>query len=184
MIFEGSRAAAAQPGRPHKTMVYPTEQGGLADVHVLRVASGVLELELDDACIVVLVASNAMTDDFAPVFSALKPVLAKYEGRLAVKVDTSTEYTLVTKCPSPFPQHKGQPMFFGSVKLGKAYASYHLMPIYMCPVLEKSISPPLKKRMQGKSCFNFKDVPAVELMDDLARLTEASFVEWREKKWA
>jgi hypothetical protein len=34
MIFEGSRAAAAQPGRPHKTMVYPTEQAAWQTVQV------------------------------------------------------------------------------------------------------------------------------------------------------
>jgi hypothetical protein len=32
-------------------------------------------------------------------------------------------------------------MYFGSVRLGKAYVSFHLMPLYMCPVLAKSIPP-------------------------------------------
>jgi hypothetical protein len=47
-------------------------------------------------------------------------------------------------------------MWFGAVKLGKAYVSFHLMPLYMSPTLEKEISASLKKRMQGKTCFNFK----------------------------
>jgi hypothetical protein len=51
--------------------------------------------------------------DFSVVFAALKQVMAKEEGRLAVQKDTSSEYSLVTKGPSPFPQHKGQPMWFG-----------------------------------------------------------------------
>jgi light-regulated signal transduction histidine kinase (bacteriophytochrome) len=51
--------------------------------------------------------------------------------------------------------------------------SFHLMPIYICPVLIKSISPALKKRMQGKTCFNFKTEPEPELIDALTRLTEA-----------
>jgi hypothetical protein len=38
-------------------------------------------------------------------------------------------------------------MWFGAVKLGKAYVSFHLMPLYMSPTLEKEISPSLKKRM-------------------------------------
>jgi hypothetical protein len=54
-----------------------------------------------------------MAADFASVFGALKPVLAECADQLAVKADTSVEYTLVTKSASPFPQHKGQPMFFG-----------------------------------------------------------------------
>jgi hypothetical protein len=120
---------------------------------------------------------------FAAVFAALKPVLAEYANRLTVKADTSVEYTLVTKSASPFPQHKGQPMYFGSVRLGKAYVSFHLMPLYMCPVLAKSVSPALKKRMQGKTCFNFKTGPEPELMAGLTRLTEAAFQQWSEKKW-
>ena len=124
-----------------------------------------------------------MASDFAPVFAALKPVLAKHENRLAVKADTSVEYTLVTKSASPFPQHKGQPMYFGSVRLGKAYVSFHLMPLYMSPALVKTISAALKKRMQGKTCFNFKTVPEPELIATLARLTEAAFQQWSEKQW-
>jgi hypothetical protein len=124
-----------------------------------------------------------MTADFSIVFAVLKPVLAKYANRLAIKTDTSSEYTLVTKSASPFPQHKGQPLYFGSVRRGKAYVSFHLVPIYMNPALTKSISPALKKRMQGKACFNFKTDPDPELIDELKRLTEAGFNQWNEKKW-
>jgi hypothetical protein len=124
-----------------------------------------------------------MAADFAAVFAALKPVFAKCAHRLAVKADTPIEYTLVTKSASPFPQHKGEPMYFGSVRLGKAYVSFHLMPIYMCPALMESIPPALKLRMQGKTCFNFKTEPEPELIAGLARLTEAGFKQWSEKKW-
>jgi len=121
--------------------------------------------------------------DFAATFADLKPVLAKYAKRMAVKADTPVEYTLVTKSASPFPQHKGEPLFFASLRLGKAYVSFHLLPIYMCPELAGKISPALKKRMQGKACFNFKNVPEPELMAELKLLTEASFKQWGEKKW-
>ena len=124
-----------------------------------------------------------MADAFARIFSVLKPVLAKNSKRLAVKTDTAGEYTVVTKAASPFPQHKGQPMFFGSVKAGRAYVSLHLMPLYMCPALTKSISPALKKRMQGKTCFNFKHEPAAELIAELSELAEAGIRQWSERKW-
>jgi hypothetical protein len=124
-----------------------------------------------------------MTADFATVFAALKPVLAKYEKRLSVKTDTPTGYTLLSKAPSPFHQHKGEPLYFGSIRLGKAYVSFHLMPLYMCPELTKTISPALKKRMQGKTCFNFKTDPASDLIADLKRLATAGFKQWGEKKW-
>ncbi len=124
-----------------------------------------------------------MAADFAVVFAALKPVFAKCANRLAVKADTPSEYTLVTKSASPFPQHKGQPMYFGSVRVGKAYVSFHLMPIYMCPALIKSVAPALKIRMQGKTCFNFKTEPEPELIAGLTQLTAAAFERWSEEKW-
>jgi len=120
---------------------------------------------------------------FAAAFAVLKPVLARHAKRLSVKTDTPIEYTLLTKSPSPYPQHKGQPMYFGSVRLGKAYASFHLMPLYMCAVLTESISPALKKRMQGKTCFNFKTEPDPELLAELNRLTESGVQLWATKKW-
>src|ERR1700722_209150 len=108
-----------------------------------------------------------MASDFEPVFAALKGVLAKRAKKLVVKNDKPTQYTLLTKSPSPFPQHKGQPMWFGAVKAGKAYVSYHLMPLYMNPTLTGMISPALKKRMQGQSCFNFKTAPDTATVAEL-----------------
>ena len=91
-----------------------------------------------------------MLSDFAAIFAALKPILAKHEKRLSVKTDTPVEYTLLTKSASPFPQHKGQPMYFASVRLGKAYVSFHLMPLYMCAPLTESIALALKSVCRGR----------------------------------
>ena len=99
-----------------------------------------------------------MAAGFDDTFTSLKQVFRKKLGRLDVKSDTATEYTLVGRRPSPFPQHKGHPMFFASVRIGKAYVSFHLLPLYMNKSLAGTISPALKKRMQGKACFNFKTV--------------------------
>ena len=118
--------------------------------------------------------------NFESVFKALKHVFATSAKRLAVKTDTKTNYTLVTRSPSPFPQHKGHPLEFGAVKVGKAYVSFHLMPLYMVPV---TISPELKKRMQGKSCFNFKQDPGPEALAELKQLTEAGIKQWDAKRW-
>lgn len=114
---------------------------------------------------------------------ALKAVMAKFESRLAVKTDKAGEYTLVGKTPSPFPQHRGQPMWFGMVKAGKAYVSLHLLPLYMNGELASAVSPELKKRMQGKACFNFKSPPTAEQTSELRRLIESGIKNWREKKW-
>ena len=124
-----------------------------------------------------------MVADFERAFAALKPVLGRNVSRLAVKADTPIEYTLVGKSPSPFPQHKGHPVYFGSVRLGKAYVSFHLFPLYMNPALTKTISPALKKHMQGKTCFNFKSAPPPEILSELKQLTKAGFEQFRKKKW-
>jgi len=67
---------------------------------------------------------------------------------------------------------EGKPVWFAVIRMGKNYVSYHLMPVYMNRVLQKRISPELKKRMQGKACFNFSEVnPA--LFRQLTDLTAA-----------
>jgi hypothetical protein len=120
--------------------------------------------------------------DFSGIFAAVKPALSAQASRLAVKTDAPNEYALVTKSASPYPQHKGQPMWFGAVKIGKAYVSYHLMPLYMNAPLAKTISPGLKKHMQGKSCFNFTVTPSPETLEELRRLTTAAADHWDRQK--
>jgi len=121
--------------------------------------------------------------DFAASFQSLKTILDEHANRLIVKANTSASYILVTKIASPFPQHKGHSMYFGEVRLGKAYVSYHLMPLYMSPELIPEITPALKKRMQGKTCFNFKTIPDQALLEDLKNLTAACILFWDRKHW-
>lgn len=72
-----------------------------------------------------------------------------------------------------------KPMFFGAVQVRKNYVSYHLMPAYIFPELLENISSGLKKRMQGKSCFNFK-VSDQDLFKELAELTQAGYQRYKE----
>jgi hypothetical protein len=125
-----------------------------------------------------------MPDDFQSVFAALKAIFADVAQELEVTADQPAEYTLVARVPSPMKQHKGQPMWFGSVRLGKAYVSFHLMPLYMNETLTAQLSPALKKRMQGKTCFNFKIVPDDMLLTELRRVAAAGFANFRERGWA
>jgi hypothetical protein len=53
------------------------------------------------------------------------------------------------------------------------------MPVYVFPDLLDSTSPELKKRMQGKSCFNFK-TPDPTLFAELALLTERGFARYQQ----
>ena len=66
-------------------------------------------------------------------------------------------------------------MFFGAVQIRKSYVAYHLYPVYTNPELLDEISAPLKKRMQGKSCFNFKQEITEEQLDGIKELTQKSY---------
>ncbi len=122
--------------------------------------------------------------EFYTAFETLKSVFVGESKKLCVTKDTATEYTVNTLIASPFPQHKGAPMFFGTVRKGKAYVSFHLFPLYMNAPLTATISPELKKRMQGKTCFNFKTTPDAALLKELKALTKAGMKNFREKNWA
>jgi hypothetical protein len=121
---------------------------------------------------------SAAGADFAPVFSALKDVMAAYAGELHVLSDEPRKFYLVTKSLS----WRGGPMYFGAVIQGKAYVSYHLMPLYACPDLVKQVSPELKRRMQGKSCFNFRQRDEA-LLSELSELTKSGLERYRAKKF-
>jgi hypothetical protein len=123
-------------------------------------------------------AKTQSAADFAAVFAGLKQVLSAFEPQLRVSVDEPRKYYLVTKANS----WKGGPMFFGAVMMLKGYVSYHLLPLYACPELVKTVSPELKKRMQGKACFNFRAVDAV-LFAELEKLTQAGIQKYRAKNW-
>lgn len=124
-----------------------------------------------------------MAADFNAVVAALKPILARHEDNLSLRSQSADGYMLYSRTPSPFPQHKGEPLFFGAIRSGKGYVSFHLMPIYMCPELTLLITAALKKRMQGKACFNFRTVPDAGTISDLQALTDASFKLWRKHNW-
>ena len=115
--------------------------------------------------------------DFPAVFAALKKILTPYEKRLSVVRYKPEFYYLETVLPC----YKGKPLHFGAVRLGKNYVSYYLMPVYMTPDLQKRISPELRKRMQGKSCFNFTEIDPV-LFPELAALTASGFQAFRARK--
>ena len=111
--------------------------------------------------------------------AALKKILAKYEGKgLAANPDKSGHYVLTG------PQTEtswGKDVWFGAVRTGKAYVSFHLMAAYVFPDLLENVSADLKTRMQGKSCFNFTK-PDPALLKELAKLTEAGYKRYRAEK--
>ena len=115
-----------------------------------------------------------VTGDFGEVTAALEVILRPYEKDLVLESSVSTGYSLSTRHVLP----NNQKLFFAAYQGRKAYVSYYLMPVYVFPDLLSRISADLRKRMQGKSCFNFKRVDP-ELFIELAALTEAGFERYR-----
>ncbi len=116
--------------------------------------------------------------DFGAVFEELKKVMGTVAPQLRVIDDQPEKYSLVTQSKS----WRGGPMFFGAITLGKAYVSYHLMALYVCPELTKEVPLGLGKRKQGKACFNFR-APDVALFAELRDLTKAGLEKYRAKNW-
>ena len=113
-------------------------------------------------------------EDYRAAFDALKKILAKYERHLVVVQDRPDSYYLNTSYVNP---KNKKPAFFGAVNV-KSYVAFHLMPVYAFPELLDGISPELKRRMQGKSCFNFKAVDR-NLFKELEALTKAGFARFK-----
>lgn len=110
------------------------------------------------------------TNQFEPIFNELKAILKPYENRPQCTIDQPGHYSLDGAYS---PKYK-KAVFFGAVQVKKNYVSFYLMPVYIHPHLLAGLSDQLKKRMQGKSCFNFTRL-GPDLLSELRALTAASF---------
>jgi hypothetical protein len=117
-------------------------------------------------------------NDFTEVFRRLKAILKPYAKNMDVAQDTPNGYLLNTR----HIMKNKQPLCFGGVRLGKNYVSFYLMSVYASGQEMKKMSPELKKRMQGKSCFNFKSVEE-KLFRELAKLTKAGAARFSDEKF-
>ena len=107
---------------------------------------------------------------FALVYERLRGILEPYGRRMHVTADGPDGYG-VDMAPEP---ERNPTTWFAGVRLGRAYVSYYLMPIYVEPALLDDVSPELKRRMQGKSCFNFRSVDD-DLFHELEALTRRAY---------
>jgi hypothetical protein len=112
----------------------------------------------------------AVERDLQPIFTALKALMQPLESKLVLKSDDPERYYL----DSHRRRADGYVFGFGGVEIKKNYVSYHLLPVYETPALLEGISENLRKRMQGKSCFNFKTLEP-DLTIELRELTARAF---------
>lgn len=120
--------------------------------------------------------AKATKEDGEQVFLELKAILAMFAPRLAVQTDDATTYYLnSTKLDK-----KKKPVFFGAVSRKKNVVHFYLMPVYSFPDLLEGVSPTLQARMQGKSCFNFREKDPA-LFKELTELTKAGFERYQQE---
>jgi hypothetical protein len=122
------------------------------------------------------------TDGFAATFEALRAILEPHAKRLSVTVDKPGHFELASPTMT---DRVGRPLFCAAVQINKNYVSYHLMPVYTNAALRKLLSPALRKRMQGKACFNFTTVEPGQLKE-LAAVTKKGIAGFKNLKlpWA
>ena len=107
--------------------------------------------------------------DFVEVFRRLREIMAEHAGALDVVADGPAGYQLNTR----HVRKDGYVLMFGAVEIKKRYVSYHLMPVYMASRGVLPISEQLRRRMQGKPCFNFTRIDE-GLFAELSDLTRRS----------
>ena len=122
------------------------------------------------------------TEGFAATFAALRAILEPHAKRLTVTVDEPGHFELASPTMT---DRAGRPLFCAAVQINKNYVSYHLMPVYANTALRNSLSPALKKRMEGKACFNFTTVEPGQLKE-LAAVTKKGIAGFKNLKlpWA
>jgi hypothetical protein len=107
------------------------------------------------------------SSDFAEVDRRLRQILKPHRARLAVTKDDPAGMAV------EIPGLEGKPWgYVAGVRPGKRYVSFYLMSVYASQELMASMSPELRQRMQGKSCFNFTRIDE-PLFAELGRLMEA-----------
>jgi hypothetical protein len=120
-----------------------------------------------------MVARSAPADrDFGAVAARLREILLPYADRYAITRDGPGGMSLEVH------GREGQPSgYFAGIRVGKRYVSYYLMAVYACPELIEAMSPELRRRMQGKACFNFTKVDEA-LMRELGDVTASGAERW------
>jgi hypothetical protein len=121
-----------------------------------------------------------MSKEFDSVFAHLRAILKRQSGSLSVADDGPKRFCLEAPIgPATLKSWGGKakrktiPVAW--TEIGKAYVSFHLMGL---EAASSAISPALKARLQGKTCFNFS-APDRTLFEELETVTARSIAALR-----
>ena len=122
-----------------------------------------------------MAGASAPARDFPAVAARLRSIIEGHADGLLISASPAGDVKL-ERPPGGHPWD-----YVAGIRVGKSYVSYYLMPVYGIPALLDGISPELRRRMQGKACFNFTRVDE-PLFDELAALTATGidlFRDWQ-----
>ncbi len=120
-------------------------------------------------------SESASTRDFGDTYERLRAIPQPLDRKLDVRKDNDAEYE--SWCREKL---EGREIFFAGVSEKKRYVSFHLFPVCTNPELLEGMAPELRKRLQGKSCFNFTRLEK-PLERELRKLTKAGFDCYRKR---
>jgi hypothetical protein len=128
-----------------------------------------------------------MAYDHDSTFQTLRELLSKYGEGLAIDVDGPDRFCLVAT-PGPMTlkawggKTRRATIPVAWVEREKSYVGFHLMGLNGNAPLVAGLSPALRARMQGKTCFNFRQ-PDPALFLELDGLTKASLDALRRERF-
>lgn len=114
--------------------------------------------------------------DFEAVAARLRAILEAHAGGMLVTGSPDGGAKL-ERPPGGHPQD-----YVAGIRVGKRYVSYDLMPVYRIPETLGDLSPELRRRMQGKACFNLTRVDEA-LLAELEALTATGIERFRYREW-
>jgi hypothetical protein len=94
----------------------------------------------------------------AGTFTTLREILVSLASDLDVRADSGEKYELYGANKVTVQGRDLEGMYFASVVARKGGTSLHFFPIYTHPAEFVDLPAPLRKRMTGKSCFQFRTV--------------------------
>lgn len=110
--------------------------------------------------------------ELAPVFDSLRRLVLAPAASMDVTRDDGDECAVHTRHLHTRHVHtNGKPLFFGAVARRQARVTFYFMPIDVQPALLDGLSPSLRARLKGKSCFHLKTMDPV-LFEELRTLVE------------
>ena len=119
-------------------------------------------------------SASASARDFPAVAARLRSIIEANADGLIFSGSSPTGDVKLERPPGGHPWD-----YVAGIRVGKSYVSYYLMPVYAMPDLVATVSPELKRRMQGKACFNFTRIDE-GLFSELATLTATGLDRFRD----